>query len=365
MDETVFDAMLKTALEEALRQDAGEAPEAPPSRRQERRMRRLLAGPWGRALPPQEGEADRRRSRSPARWLAVAIVAALLGGAAAASYVLGDGQWFQQWFAARDEAGYYGSAANTDQLSDLGAGIDTPVVEHDGLRFEVLDAVSDGQRLMISVRMSLVSPELLALVEEGYEVEYFEGWEFLPETELDITGSHVRAGPWPEGDGFRMDQYSLIVEVRRGSLSEGGAVSLRMKDLGLYRETEDGTGQVRWPGEWTLTVTSQPIEPLILEPKRICQVDGVDWMLDRVTLSPLTLQFSLHCLARERQNFRDASKDLEIHMKDGTVIDRRGCSRSGGYGGHSVSENLEFPMPLDLEQVDYLRICGQDIYLEG
>ena len=34
MDETVFDAMLKTALEEALRRDAGEVPEARPSRRQ-------------------------------------------------------------------------------------------------------------------------------------------------------------------------------------------------------------------------------------------------------------------------------------------------------------------------------------------
>lgn len=367
MDGTVFDAMLKTALEEALRRDAAGVPELIPSRRQKKRMRRLLADPWKGSGASRKADAGRKL---PARWLAAVVIAALLGGVAAASYVLGDGAWFQQWFAARDLAGYYGSAADTDQLSDLGAGIDTPVVEHDGLCFEILDAVSDGRRLMVSVRMSLTAPELLALVEEGYRVGYFEEWEFPSEEEFSDTfgGVSLDAQPWPEGDGFRMDQYSLIFQVRGDCLREGGPVSFCMKDAELYRPTEDPAEgeeeQVCWPGEWTLTVTPQPIEPLILEPKRICQVNGMDWMLDRVTLSPLTLQFSLHCLTGERQNFKDASKDLEIHMKDGTVIDRRGCSQSSGYDRHSISEDLEFPMPLDLEQVDFLRICGQDIYLE-
>jgi len=45
MDGPVFDAMLKTALEEALRRDIQEAPEAPvPSRRQRKGMRGLLGG---------------------------------------------------------------------------------------------------------------------------------------------------------------------------------------------------------------------------------------------------------------------------------------------------------------------------------
>ena len=44
MDGPVFDAMLKTALEEALRRDIEEtAAPPPPSRRQRRRMRGLLA----------------------------------------------------------------------------------------------------------------------------------------------------------------------------------------------------------------------------------------------------------------------------------------------------------------------------------
>ena len=77
MDGPVFDAMLKTALEEALRQDLEEAPPAPrPSRRHRRRMRRLLDGYANR----ETGCGWRRR---PARWLAVVVIAARLTGTAA------------------------------------------------------------------------------------------------------------------------------------------------------------------------------------------------------------------------------------------------------------------------------------------
>lgn len=88
-------------------------------------------------------------------------------------------------------------------------------------------------------------------------------------------------------------------------------------------------------------------------------------MLDRVTLSPLALRFSLHCLVQERQDYRDVSEGLEIHMKDGTVVDRRGCASGTSGNGHTAAAQLDFPMPLDLEQVDFLRICGQGIRLEG
>ena len=87
MDGPVFDAMLKTALEEALRRDIEEtAAPPPPSRRQRRRMRGLLAdfrrGPF----------SDRkRRPRNPARYLAAAVIAALLTGVAAAGLALGGG----------------------------------------------------------------------------------------------------------------------------------------------------------------------------------------------------------------------------------------------------------------------------------
>ena len=50
MERPEFDAMLKTALEEAIRRDAAASP-APLrlSRRQRKRMGRLLADPWGAA----------------------------------------------------------------------------------------------------------------------------------------------------------------------------------------------------------------------------------------------------------------------------------------------------------------------------
>ena len=48
MDGPVFDAMLKTALEEALRLDAEEMREKTPqlSSQHRRRMRRMLENPW-------------------------------------------------------------------------------------------------------------------------------------------------------------------------------------------------------------------------------------------------------------------------------------------------------------------------------
>ena len=50
MDGPIFDAMLKTALEEALREDMKDLDSLPPvrqSRRQRKRMRKLLADPFG------------------------------------------------------------------------------------------------------------------------------------------------------------------------------------------------------------------------------------------------------------------------------------------------------------------------------
>ena len=52
MNEQLFDAMLRTALEEALEEDCREAPAEQKhtghtSLRQRRRMRRMLADPWG------------------------------------------------------------------------------------------------------------------------------------------------------------------------------------------------------------------------------------------------------------------------------------------------------------------------------
>lgn len=152
MDNPVFDAMLKTALEEALRRDIWEAPDIPaPSRRQRRRMRRLLTEPRRAGEAAREAEIT-RRSRNPARWLAAAIIAALLTGAAAAG--LGSGGWFRQLYEESFWAREYGDAANTDQLLDMGVETGAESVEADGLRIEVLDAIFDGQAALFAIRVT-------------------------------------------------------------------------------------------------------------------------------------------------------------------------------------------------------------------
>ncbi|MCI8328928.1 MAG: hypothetical protein HFG02_04780 [Oscillibacter sp.] len=62
-----------------------------------------------------------------------------------------------RWLAAAGFA--LGSAANTEQLLDMGVEMGA-TVESGGVRFEMLDAIFDGQTVMISVRMSVLDPEL-------------------------------------------------------------------------------------------------------------------------------------------------------------------------------------------------------------
>ena len=71
MNEQLFDAMLRTALEEALEEDCREAPAEQKhtghtSLRQRRRMRRMLADPWGyeRAAARQSRWRRSRKCRS-------------------------------------------------------------------------------------------------------------------------------------------------------------------------------------------------------------------------------------------------------------------------------------------------------------
>ena len=157
MERPEFDAMLKTALEEAIRRDAAASP-APPrlSRRQRKRMGRLLADPWGAARREEREEA--RPLRRPARWLAAAVAAALLTGTAA-GLALGGGELIRQIFEGKSWAAeHYGGAADTEQLLGLGAELDAAVVESGGVRLELLDAISDGQVAKVALRVTVLDP---------------------------------------------------------------------------------------------------------------------------------------------------------------------------------------------------------------
>ncbi len=357
MDGPVFDAMLKTALEEALRQDMEETPAPPPlSRRQRKRMRRLLSNPESAWAPEME---TGRRLRNPARWLAAAVIAALLTGAAAASLVLGGGERFRQMF---EEdvwaADYYGNAADTEQLLGMGAGMDTTLVESGGLRFEMLDAIFDGQIAMLDLRMTVLDKALTEQLRENGPL--FRDMELLWEDSGDMTSWGYSARSWEMSEDLEEGEYSLIFSIGGEDLSAGGQCGIHFGDLVYYNE--QGREEVLLPGEWDLSVTLRPTELLRLEPGAVCRVNGVDWILDNVVLSPLALGLDFHREEDGRHSDWSPARDLSIRLKSGETLDVRG-SRSEARNDSRVDVRIEFPMPLDLEQAESLQVCGVDIPL--
>lgn len=364
MDGPVFDAMLKNALEEALRQDMKESPEIPaPSRHQRRRMRRLLAEPWSAGEPFCKTESC-RRPRNPARYLAAVVVAALLTGVAAAGLALGGGQRFRAMFEENDWAtDYYKDAANTEQLLTMGAGMDTTLVEAGGLRFEMLDAIFDGQKAMVELRLSVLDPDLLERL--GEDNPSFGETEILLENEQSVGTWGYSSSLWTEAypeDPFQEGQYSLVFSISDEMLNAGGSCGIRLQDLVLFRLGEEP--ETLLFGEWTLSITLRPTEVLRLQPNVVCRVNGVDWILDNVTLSPLALGLSFH---REDEGGRYSRwtpcKNLSIRLKNGEILDLMGSSFIGS-SNTSVDAQVEFLIPLDLEQADSLFVCGAEIPLQ-
>lgn len=356
MDGPVFDALLKTALEEALRRDIEEAPEVPPpSLRQRSRMRRLLAGSEC-AHSPESGV----KRRTPARWLAAAVIAALLTGTAA-GLALGGGERLRGLFEQNEwAAGYYGDAADTEQLLDMGAGITAAQAESDGLRLELLDAVSDGQTAMLEVRLTVLDPALLERVRDCVML-FFAEVEFLPEDgeAVERFGSSFRS--WETEEELEEGQYSLLYSFSGDAVSAGGRYSLRLEDLVLFTEGSS-SGDVLKMGPWTLSVALRPAEALRLEPNAVCRVGGVDWILESVILSPLSLRLDFSREDGGRYSDWVPFKWLALRLKNGEVLDVKGTSRYSVSDDHSHVE-VSFPVPLDLEQVEALRVCGVEIPL--
>lgn len=362
MDGPVFDAMLKTALEEALRRDMEEAPDIPaPSRRQRKRMRRLLTGPYSGAEGAAEPETA-RKSRNPARWLAAVIVAALLTGAAA-GLALGGGERFLELFEKNEwAAGYYKGAADAEQILDMGAGVDAPLAEAGGLRVELLDAVSDGQVAMLEVRITALDPELLERLDNSGMLLFAEK-SFQPEEgeAAKYLGGECRS--WELEEDLDEGQYSMLLSFGGESISAGGRCSFRLEDLVLFPK-EAKSGEVIPMGPWTLSVTLRPAEVLRLEPGAVCRTSGIDWILEDVSLSPLSLWLDFYREDGGRYSDWVPYKDLALCLKNGEVLDVKGTTRSGISNSHLKIEVL-FPVPLDLEQVESLRVWGTDIPLRG
>lgn len=356
MDNPVFDAMLKTALEEALRRDIWEAPDIPaPSRRQRRRMRRLLTEPRRVGEAAREAEIT-RRSRNPARWLAAAIIAALLTGAAAAG--LGSGGWFRQLYEESFWAREYGDAANTDQLLDMGVETGAESVEADGLRIEVLDAIFDGQAALFAIRVTVLDPELLEQLQEEHSVLGLGLTTVFPEgggAFGDFNSSPLEE----EAEGQYTSQFSILNE----SLNSAGLCRIEIQDLVLF-PPERGIGKILRKGPWTLTVSPRPTEALRLEPDRVCEIGGEAWTLESLILTPL----ALHLTMQGPEGSRSTSeawfeRNLTFHMKNGGSLAPGGTSRFLPDLDASLQIDTLFPMPLDLDQIESIELYGQDFPL--
>nr|WP_325205086.1 hypothetical protein [uncultured Oscillibacter sp.] len=356
MDNPVFDAMLKTALEEALRRDIWEAPEIPgPSRRQRMRMRRLLAEPRSVGEAVQEPEAA-RRSRTPARWLAVVVIAALLTGTAAVG--LGSGGWFRQVYEESYWAPKYGDAADTDQL--LGMGVETGAgsVEADGLRIEVLDAVFDGQAALFAIRVTVLDPELLEQLQEEHSVLGLGLTTVFPEGG-GAFGAFNSSPLEEEAEGQYTSQFSILNE----SLNSAGLCRIEIQDL-VFFPPERGIGKILRKGPWTLTASPRPTEALRLEPDRVCEIGGEAWTLKSLTLTPLALHLTMQGPEGARSTSEDwFEKNLTFHMKNGGSLTPGGTSRFLPDLDASLQIDTLFPMPLDLDQIESIELYGQDFPL--
>ena len=359
MDERVFDAMLKNALEEALFLDAAE--EAPPvrqSRRQRRRMKRMLADPAGyyrRWSGGEEEAAPAGLRRRFTRYAAVAVVAALLAGTAAA-YTLTGGEFFRRMFDGSGWADMYGDAADTEQLLEMGGGSVGAVVQDETLRLEILDVVSDGQFAMVSVRCTILRQDLLDGRQPG-DLRFMD---------MDITNE---AGEHPSSYGMSVSypetredlgpgQYGMIFSFSSSGAPLNGRYGIALRDLGVRGEEKTETCA---SGPWTLEVT---LPDTGAQPRRVelpCTVAGEPGVLETISLSPLALYMEF----RFPEGLEDAAFDefgeTLICMKDGRTIGNDGyvCGIGGGGGGARVT--LEFQMPLDLRQVKSVQVCGLEI----
>ena len=365
MDERVFDALLKNALEEAARQDAEEAPRVEESWRQRRRMREMLADPEGYRRRLESGDDRRRSGRRGrfSRYVAVAVIAALLGGTAAA-YTLRGGAFFRDMFERSGWAELYGDAADTEQLLEMGGGNVGAVVEDEVLRFEILDVVSDGQFAMVSVRCTLLDEGLKEELETSYETD------LIRFQDVSITDEN---GNGPTAYGVRFDfpgkredlgpyQYGLIFSFSNSGTPLSGRYTIVLKGLAANGEKSDGA--LLATDAWTLEAMLPVTDAEAYELDMPCTIDGQPGVLERLSLSPLALGMEFRLPEDAGGEAYRIFSETVIHLRSGGAIDHGGYSCGVSGGGGSARVMLEFQMPLDLDQVESIQVCGEEILLD-
>ncbi len=357
MDGPVFDAMLKTALEEALRLDAEDTPKTVrPSARHRRRMRQMSADPWEYV---RSGGVGKRR-KHPARYLAIVAAVVLLTGTAA-GLALRSGGRFQEMFNASPWAEVYGEAANTDQLLDMGGELETTVVNANGLRFEMLDAVSDGQMAMISVRLTVLDPA--AQLQTALHGVHFADICTVAEDGEEIYTYSLSVSSWKSETyaDLKEGQFFMIFSINDLALEEGGRYEIRLKDL-LLQNIQNGNQKLLLPGEWTLAVTLRPAKVLELHPAHILPLNGADWTLERLTVSPLAMTMDFRCLGGTWEYDWDFLDNILVNLRDGRII--KDCTIGASGSDSEINLVMEFQMPVDVSQVQSVTVGGEEIPLK-
>ena len=372
MDGPVFDAMLKTALEEALMEDMKELEGAPPrtSLRQRRRMKRMLADPWGyarRLRAAETAETPPHRRKTPARWLTAAVVAALLTGTAA-GYALRGGAFFQKMFEESAWAAHYGGAADTGQLLEMGGGGLGVAAEDAHFRFELLDAIAEGETAMAAVRVTVLDT---ALLEEAFGAATVSPGKFLEEggSFLD-TGTTSTEYCYADMDPTLAEDQLLMIYRTDGERTGGEqTLEIEFRDFGYTRyDGEDPNGEdvVLVPGTWTIPVELRFRAIREMEIGRKIQADGCAFTLDRIRLSALSVGLDIHCGQEDAEHLSELLRSATFLMEDGRAVEAVGYCLAGkgeDEAGYASEVLYEFGMPLERDRLSALCIGGERISL--
>ena len=366
MDEPIFDAMLKNALQEALEEDLRQM-ENPPrlhlSLRHRWRMRRMLADPWryARRLRAEEPRRQTARRRMlPRRWVLAAVIAALLAGTAA-GYAIRGGEFLRSVFDRSPWAEEYAGAADTEQLLDMGGELLNTVIEDEHFRFELLDAVSEGENAMAAVRLTVLDTQML---EEAFGAVTVAPGYFLDRSGTFFeTSSSSTSYRYPEDDPTLADNQMLMIFTSSGNAAgEDRHCTITFRDFGYCEDVSAGEESevVLVPGEWTLEMELSFDGGLVLTGSWPLDIADTRAVIEEIQVSALSLSMKIRCDWAEFDAVGELLRDTEICMEDGCRVPYTGLSIGGGGDGR-IHVRYSFGMPLDRERVTGLDISGQMI----
>ncbi len=388
MDDSVFDAMLRTALSEALEEDYQEMAqkEGPhrrkdrPSRHQAKRMRRMLADPFGyerRSRITPEKEKRPAPEVRPFRWrhclqgaTAAALILLLTGTAAA--YALRGGDFFRHMFESSPWATEYSGIADIDQVQEMDGGACKlgTVVEDEHFRFELLDAVSEGENALAAVKITVLD---MQPVEEA-----LGGDTVAPAAFLNTSGSFFDSGSsetsfiYPNEDNDLEDnQLLLIFRSSKNSAGLARSCDIVFEDFGYQKWSGDrdtiAEDVVLIPGKWTIPITLKFDGGTVLEGQKTVQLEDCTFTIDRICISALSVSIDLHCPREFEDRLYELLPAVEICMRDGGTALYTGFSSGGGGEQEDGEVNIhalyEFELPLNKAQFFSFRIGGKEIPL--